>query len=176
MSSNFASNPEKVNDNLTPVIPALQFPCIVRGRALTARLTDIEDHPINFVYHVSFSDGYKSSFCSIEHEIGFVDENPQEKAYANAIREDLKSIAGFSLDREFYCIPMNKNSTGANVWVKQDLDKPNTYSIYNKGEYCFTVAKTDNKWFAGHANPKQTLTDSENALAKEVCTFIDSNK
>jgi hypothetical protein len=175
MSNNFAETPRKMNENLTDVVPPIEFPCIVKGRKLVARLTHIEDHPINFVYHVNFSDGYKSSFCSLEHEIGFYDENQSEKSYAAAIRNDLKSIVGFTLDREIYCIPMDQNSTGANVWIKRDLDDPKRFSVYNKGEYIFTVAKTDKGWHAGHVHPKETLTDFTDALARDVCKYIDSH-
>lgn len=44
-------------NELIEVVPAIQFSCIVNDKALTATLTHYEENYINYIYHVSFSNG-----------------------------------------------------------------------------------------------------------------------
>lgn len=179
MSNNFARDPKAMNNSMTSVVPPIEFPCIVNGRKLSARLTHIEDNPVSFVYYVSFSDGYKTSFYSIEHELGFYEEGKGNSAYAKGIRGDLKSICGFRLDDELYCFPMDESGEGKNVWIKQDPDEREKYSVYTPSQestYRFTVVRKDGKWLAGHINRKHILTDADNILAANVCKFIDKHR
>jgi hypothetical protein len=176
MSNKFVSIQKIMSENLTHIVPPIEFPCTVNGKRLTAKITHEEDNPINFVYHVSFSDGYKSSFHSIEHELGFYEDGKGNSDYVKGIRADLKCICGFSLDRELYCLTMDESGEGYNVWIKQDDDSI-SYSIYSAGlknHFRFKVKKTDKGWIQAHPNPKHTLTKADDALAAKVCKLIDS--
>jgi len=180
MSTKYIAVKPGLGGDVTSVFPPIEFPCIVRGQRLTAKLTHIEDHPINFVYHLSFSNGYKTSFYSIEDELGFFEEGRGYSDYAKGVAGDLSCICGFRLDLELYSITMDESGENTNVWVKQDSEEKNKYSVYTPGDesdFRFYLIKTEGKgWIAGHPHPKAILTAADDLLAAKVCKIIDGHK
>lgn len=178
MANKFVVLKQSMSNNLISIVPPIEFPCVVNGKRLVARITHEEDNPVSFAYYISFSDGYKASFFSIEHELGFYEEGKGYSDYAKAVAGDLKCIAGFRLDKELYCIPMGESGENKNIWIKQDSESELQYSVYSPGDettFRFCVIKRESKgWIAGHPNPKEILTDADNILATKVCKLIDS--
>lgn len=178
MANKFVVLKYPMDNNLISIFPPIEFPCIVNGKRLTAKITHEEDHPTSTVYYLTFSDGYKTSFFSIEHELGFYEEGKGYSDYAKAVAGDLKCVGGFRLDKELYCIPMDESGENKNVWIKQDADMNNKYGVYTPGKeisFRFYVMRTEkNGWAAGHPHPKEILTDADNILATKVCKLIDS--
>jgi len=163
-----------LNGNVTSVVPPIEFACTVDGKKMSARITHLEDHPIHIIFRVSFGDGHRTAFFSIEHELGFYEEGEGNSMYAKGIRDDLKSLCFLRLDKEVYCIDRDKSGEDTNVWILQDWEDDRNYKVYTRGHYRFNVIRTGKGWLEGHINPKEMLTGADDILAAKVCKFIDS--
>ena len=83
------------NDRITPIEPAIVFDCVVDGKKLKARITHQEDNGVQFIYHISFSDGHAATFVA-PLEAGPWHNEDLASPYARAIRDDLDAFCGFS--------------------------------------------------------------------------------
>jgi hypothetical protein len=147
-----------ITSQLTAVFPAIDFPCIVKGKPLIASLTHMEYNPINIIYVVSFSDGYESQFLIKDYDPDslWIDMRNAEKrkgeadiSYAKAISPDLNALCGFTLHQEIHLIVMDvPTEAGVNVWVQQDRIEPWAYSVYYKNDYRFTLERLGKRWKA----------------------------
>lgn len=136
-------NVEADKPGLTAVVPTLDFDCIVDGETLKASITHIEDNPMQQVYHIRFSDGYKSVFHSDERRPNWFDQNRNQK-YARAIINDLNALGFFGVDREVHCFNLPVEGSVTNVWVIED-EKDN-YSVHHGNDFRFYIRRTGKGW------------------------------
>lgn len=169
----FVEIQKDMNEPITIISPAIEFPCVINRKKLMAKVTEQVDTGVTVSYHVVFSDGYEADFDSIDidEEISFYESEKKDSEYAKAVNRDLVSIRGFDHSKKLYCIPMNESGEGVNVWILQDTNNENKYSVHT-GEYRFTVLKTEKGWQKEHY--ENSLTEADTALATKVCKLIDS--
>ncbi|HZH94314.1 MAG TPA: hypothetical protein VEY06_00455, partial [Flavisolibacter sp.] len=136
---------------------------------LTAKLTHMEENPIHYVYHVTFSDGYETAFFSIETEIGWLDQRGRIE-YARAIRDDLHAIIGFKPGDEIHCFQMTVGENSVSVWVNGG--KGNSYTVYYGGDYRFNLRKTD-RWEYSSLRKGNTI---DTRVVNEVVKRMDALK
>src|SRR2546423_2972687 len=159
-------------DNLTHIVPPVEFHCTVNGNPLKAKLIGIEDNPIRHIYKVSFSDGYTSLFNSTDY--GWEDQHQKLYRYVNAIKTDLNSFSGFFLEREIYCFRISHNNQDFNVWVRQYLDNDNLYTVYFKGDYHFTLRRSTTGRWEAYCLRKIEPEIVDMKLAAKICDRIDN--
>jgi len=145
-------------NEVTAVVPTIAFPCSVKGKALTATLTHVEENDHHYIYHVSFSDGYSSQFLCLEDDCAFgswidlkgeSNRTRTDPCYAKAIADDLNALCGFSLNSEIHLIVLDlPHERNVNAWVLQDGSEPSIYSVYYKNDYRFTLERVGKSWKA----------------------------
>jgi len=177
-NSELAEMQEGIADAITLLPTPIEFPCVVKGRKLTARIIHSEDTMITLAYHIAFSDGYEADFHSIdsiEDETRFFEyENPNSE-YAKAVNNDLISIRGFRADRGIYCLPMQQTGEGVNAWILQDSENDTTYRVFTS-VYRFTLKRAGNVWHTAQALPINALSEADTFLASKVCEFLDKRR
>jgi hypothetical protein len=154
-------------ENIKQVVPAIEFFCDVDGRVLKASLTHVEDNGVQFIYHISFSDGHVGSFMAPLEAGRWYDEG-LSSAYAKAIHDDLNAFCGFLLNKPPFCIRLKSEKEAFNVWIVPSR-KTAHYSVYYKGDYRFELRKKD----CWEVNSVREGAFIDEAIASIVCKNID---
>lgn len=168
MQPTFLSNLTVDCDNITPLVPVIEFDCVVDGKKLSAKITHHEDNGLQFIYHISFSDGYSASFVAPIQGGKWQDES-LASPYAKAIADDLNAFCGFFPTKPPICIRLKSEKEAFNVWVVPHVFKAQQYSVFYKGDYRFDVRKLS-IW---EANTVRTYGDVNREIAALVCKNIE---
>lgn len=165
----------ELTNKITPVLPVIEFDCIVGGRELTATITHTEESVVEMLYHITFSDGHQDKYASGDdgHDEEF-GRTRELDAYEQAIYEDLCVVPGLEEGGGYSYIRVKatKNGSSFNVWIRPREEK-NTYNVYYKGEYQFSLRKTD-KWEMTSQRGKGYIIDKE--LAKLITESLDQHR
>lgn len=155
-------------ENIIRIDPAITFECQVDGKRLLAKITYQEDNGIQYIYHISFSDGHAASFVAPIEGGKWYDEK-LASPYAKAIKDDLNAFCGFLPSKPPVCIRLKSNREAFNVWIVPQVMKSLHYTIFYKGDYRFDVRK-GNGWEANSVR-ENSIIDKE--IAAIVCQNID---
>jgi hypothetical protein len=156
-------------DNIVTIHPAIEFDCVVEGKKCKARITHQEDNRLQFIYHITFSDGYAASFVASIESDKWLDDAVSSK-YAIAIKDDLNAICGFAPKKPPFCIRLKNDKEEAfNVWVVPHGFKPFHYSVFYRGDYRFDVRKSKS-W---EVRSVRENSDVNQQIATIVCRNID---
>ncbi|MDQ3278213.1 MAG: hypothetical protein M3Q06_07795 [Bacteroidota bacterium] len=155
-------------ENITSIVPAIVFECEVEGKKLKAKITHQEDNGLQFIYHISFSDGHAATFVS-PMEGGQWYNEQLASPYARAIRDDLNAFYGFLPAKPPICVRLKSDREAFNVWVVPHVMKALHYSVFYKGDYRFDVRKTGG-WEANSVR-ENSVIDRE--IAAIVCKNIE---
>lgn len=128
-------------DSIAEIEPAISFECLVEGKKLLANITHVEDNGEQFIYRISFSDGYVASFVAPMQGGKWQDKN-LASPYAKAIADDLNAFCGFLPSRPPLCLRLKGEKESFNVWVVPFVFKADHYSVFYKGDYHFDVRRT----------------------------------
>lgn len=128
-------------DKITPLDPPIAFDCIVEGKKLKATITHQEDNGVQFIYHISFSDGYAATFVA-PMEAGAWHDEVLASPYAKAIQDDLNAFCGFLPQKQPFAIRLKSEKEAFNVWIVPHVFKRHHYAIFYKGKYRFDLRKT----------------------------------
>ncbi|MBB1284304.1 hypothetical protein HRH25_07970 [Flavisolibacter sp. BT320] len=154
---------------ITPINPVIAFECQVDGKRLQAKITHQEDNGIQFIYHISFSDGHAATFVAPMEGGKWYDEK-LASPHAKAIKDDLNAFFGFLPSKPPVCIRLKSNREAFNVWIVPQIRKSLHYNVFYKGDYRFDVRKGNNGWEANSVR-EGSFIDSE--IAAIVCQNID---
>ena len=155
-------------DAITELSPAIEFETLVEGKRVKARITHQEDNGIQFIYHISFSDGYAASFVAPMQGDRWHSEE-FSSPYAKAIRDDLNAVCGFLPARPPFCIRLKGNIEVFNVWIVPHVFKLHHYTVFYKGDYQFDLRKSKG-WQAKSVRENHQINQEIAAL---VCRNID---
>ncbi len=155
-------------DAVTALNPAISFDCLVEGKKLKAKITHQEDNGLQFIYHISFSDGYSASFVA-PLEAGAWHSNELSSPYAKALEEDLQAFCGFLPQKPPFAIRLKSEKETFNVWVVPHVFKSRHYTVFYKGEYRFDLRQAK-QWEAKSVR-EGSIIDDEIALI--VCRNIE---
>jgi hypothetical protein len=155
-------------DNITRIEPAIVFECVVEGKNLKAKITHQEDNGLQFIYHITFSDGHKAAFVA-PMEGGRWHDEKFASPYAKAIHDDLNAFCGFLPKKPAFCIRLKGEKEAFNVWIVPHIIKSNQYAVFFKGDYRFDVRKT--KLWEAKSVREYSFIDRE--IANIVCRNID---
>lgn len=155
-------------EKIIKISPAIEFECVVEGKNLKAKLTHQEDNGLQFIYHISFSDGHTALFVAPIHGGKWQDEN-FASPYARAIEDDLNAFSGFLPSKPPFCIRLKGSREAFNVWVLPHVFKPHHYSVSYLGDYRFDLRKT-RLW---EASSVRTDTSINEEIASIVCKSIE---
>jgi hypothetical protein len=162
------------------ILPPLSFDCVVNGKSLKAKVVAALNHPIDYIYRIEFSDGYKSDFyCPGKYCVDVANETEEGETkryapYARAIDLDFRSFVGFHFNKEYYCFQLPVKGVQNNVFViySETEDKGNLYNVYSNGEYQFSLAPTDKGWHVGSNRFRPGPIDQE--LARNLTLLVES--
>jgi hypothetical protein len=155
-------------DKITPLEPAVPFDCVVDGKKLKATITHQEDNGIQFIYHISFSDGYTATFVA-PLEAGSWHEEALASPYAMAIRDDLNAFCGFLPQKPPIAIRLKSHKEAFNVWVVPHIYTQHQYAVFYKGTYRFDLRNT--KIWEAKSVREGHFIDEE--IASLVCRNIE---
>ncbi len=155
-------------EKITQIFPAIEFECMVEGKKLLAKITHQEDNGIQFIYHISFSDGYTASFVAPIQAGSWYDEK-LASPYATAIKNDLNAFCGFLPAKPPFCIRLKSERESFNVWIVPHVRKALHYGVFYKGDYRFDVRK-EGKWEANSLRENSFINDE---IAAIVCQNIE---
>lgn len=134
------SNVSVFNERITPIFPAIFFECEVDGKKLRAKITHQEDNGIQFIYHISFSDGYSATFVA-PLEAGAWHDDALASPYAKAIKNDLNAFCGFHPQKPPFAIRLKSDKEAFNVWIVPHVTRRQHFAVFYKGEYRFDLRK-----------------------------------
>lgn len=154
-------------ENIIRIDPAISFECQVHGKRLLANITHQEDNGLQFIYHISFSDGHAATFVAPIEGGKWYDEK-LASPYAQAIKDDLNAFCGFLPAKPPVCIRLKSNREAFNVWIVPQV-KPLHYTVFYKGDYRFDVRKSGG-WEANSVREGSIIDDE---IAAIVCQNID---
>jgi hypothetical protein len=154
-------------ETVTPIIPAISFDCMVEGKKLKATITHQEDNGLQFIYHISFSDGYSATFVA-PLEAGAWHEEGLASPYAKAIGLDLQAFCGFLPQKPPFAIRLKSERESFNIWVVPHVYKAGHYTIFYKGEYRFDLRRTK-QWEAKSVRENNFIDDE---IAAIICRNI----
>jgi hypothetical protein len=155
-------------ESIVEVTPAIVFDCVVEGRKLKAKITHREDNGVQYIYHISFGDGYAATFVS-SLEAGSWHSDHLSSPYAKAIHDDLNAFCGFVLHKPAFCIRLKDEKDAFNVWVVPSAFKASHYSVYYKGDYRFSLRKRK-EW---EVNTVRESGIIDHQIASIVCKNIE---
>ena len=155
-------------ESITPILPPVQFDCIVDGKKLKAKITHQEDNGFQFIYHIAFSDGHAACFVA-SMQGGKWNDGTFASAYAKAIHDDLNAFCGFLPRKPPIAICLKTEQEAFNVWVVPHVFKAQHYYVFYKGDYRFEVRKT--KVWEAKTVREGTLINQE--IAAIVCRNIE---
>lgn len=155
-------------DKITTLEPAIVFDCRVEGKKLRAKLTHQEDNGLQFIYHISFSDGHAATFVA-PMEAGYWHDEQLASPYAKAIKEDLNAFYGFLPQKPPFAIRLKSDKEAFNVWVVPHVWQRLQYAIFYKGSYRFDLRKT--KIWEAKTVREGSFIDQE--IAALVCRNIE---
>lgn len=154
------------NDRITPIEPAIPFDCVVEGKKLKAKITHQEDNGVQFIYHVSFSDGHKATFVAPT-EAGAWHNEALASPYTKVIMDDLNSFSGFLPQKPPFAIRLKSEREAFNVWVVPHVNRQRYYAVFYKGEYRFDLRKAK-QWEA------KSVRDG-NFIDQEIASIVCKN-
>jgi hypothetical protein len=155
-------------DTILPLTPTIFFDCQVDGKKLKAEITHQEDNGIQFLYHISFSDGHSATFVApMEARAWHMDD--LASPYANAIKDDLNAFFGFLPQKPPFPIRLKSDKEAFNVWIVPHVYQQHHYAIFYKGVYRFDLRKTS-VWEAKSVR-EESFIDGE--IASLVCKNIE---
>lgn len=155
-------------ETVTRILPAVEFIATVEGKKLIANITHQEDNGVQFIYRISFSDGYAASFVA-NIQGGRWHNETLPSPYQKAIHDDLHAICGFSPKKPPFCIRLKSQEKVFNVWVVPHVCKPLHYSIFYKGDYQFDVRRAK-EWEAKSVRENNVVNQE---IASLVCRNIE---
>lgn len=162
------SNVSVSNERITPIIPAIIFDCEVDGKKKRARITHLEDNGIQFIYHISFSDGHAATFVAPQ-EAGAWHDDALASPYAKAIRNDLNAFSGFLPQKPPFAIRLKSEKEAFNVWIVPHVTRRQHFAVFYKGNYRFDLRKTK-QWEAKSVR-EGSFIDQE--IASIACKNIE---
>ena len=155
-------------DTITEISPAIEFETVVEGKRVKASITHQEDNGLQFIYRITFSDGYSASFVA-PMQAGQWHNEELASPYAKAVRDDLNAICGFLPGKPAFCIRLKSEKEAFNVWIVPHVFKPRHYTVFYKGDYRFDLRK-DKVW---QAKSVRENSDINQEIAALVCRNID---
>jgi hypothetical protein len=151
-------------EKVTPLEPVITFDCLVEGKKLKASITHQEDNGLQFIYHISFSNGHSASFVA-PLEAGAWHDEKLASPYAKAIEQDLQAFCGFLPQKPPFAIRLKSEKESFNVWVVPHVYKRDYYTIFYKGQYRFDIRRTG-QWEAKSVREGHFIDDE---IAAIVC-------
>ena len=162
------SNLSVSNERITPIEPAVFFDCVVDGKKMKAKITHQEDNGIQFIYHISFSNGYAAAFVA-PLQAGPWHNEDLASPYAKAIHDDLNAFSGFLPQKPPVAVRLKSEKEAFNVWIVPHVTMRQHYAVFYKGEYRFDLRKT--KVWEAKSVREESFIDQE--IASIACQNIE---
>ncbi|RYG53874.1 MAG: hypothetical protein EOO01_03190 [Chitinophagaceae bacterium] len=163
--------------------PSISFPCMVRGRELTAEVITEAVKPGKYNFNTRFSDGFCDTFSHDEISGTWAAVKGGQKSYLEKIQDDLSVLRNYQVGRHYLCFLHTIHGKPTNVWVfeTQRIDGYmmyssrgcKCYSVFYNGDYRFDIQKINGAWegkTVRHSNPERI----DETLVTTIGSVIDA--
>ena len=153
----------------------IEFPVLLKDRKLTASVLWFEDNPVQYIYRISFSDGYEDTFCLTDEGKIVGDNLNESKPYAHAIRSDIGNVIGLNTDNFYHIFQETIDGVKTNVWVIEKKDENNNtyFGVYYTNGYQFELRKVEDQWiYSTRSQAPDSKIDTD--VAKKVENLLHS--